>query len=265
MKIHIDSGKDIPLIELVDFIYTRGASKITRVDQQRIVNVTADVDKEKINMTAVVADLKPWLDTLMQDYPRLYITLEGEQQEQKESLLHLGLGVVFVLFVIYALLAIPFASYLQPFIVMSIIPFSIIGAIFGHVIMGMSLSISSLMGVLALIGVVVNDSLVLVDYVNKQVKSGTALYDAVCRAGQARFRPILLTSLTTFAGLLPLYFEKSSQAQFLIPMAISLGFGILFATFITLLLIPVNYMILEDFRALFRRLFKRKKDGNVIP
>jgi multidrug efflux pump subunit AcrB len=264
LKIHIDSGKDIPLIELVEFVYARGASKITRVDQQRIVNVTADVNKEKINMPAVVADLKPWLDTLIQDYPRIYMSLEGEQQEQKESLLHLGLGVIFVLFVIYALLAIPFASYLQPFIVMSIIPFSVIGAIFGHIIVGMSLSISSLMGILALIGVVVNDSLVLVDYVNKQIKRGVPLYEAVCNAGQARFRPILLTSLTTFAGLLPLYFEKSTQAQFLIPMAVSLGFGILFATFITLLLIPVNYMILEDFRGLFGRLFKGKTAGDKL-
>ncbi len=258
LKIVTPQGQSIPLIELVNFVYAQSAAKISRIDQQRIVNITADTNKQKVNMGAVMTDLQPWLNELLKTYPSIYFDFEGEQKEQRESMTQLALGFVFVLFVIYALLAIPFASYSQPFIVMSVIPFSIIGAIFGHMIVGISLSISSLMGLLALAGVVVNDSLVLVDYVNKQRQSNIPLYEAICNAGQARFRPILLTSLTTFVGLLPLYFEKSTQAQFLIPMAVSLGFGILFATFISLILIPINYMILEDFKNLFNRLFRKK-------
>jgi len=137
--------------------------------------------------------------------------------------------------------------------VMLVIPFGVVGGVLGHIIMDMNLSIMSYMGMLALCGVVINDSLVLVDYINKRRAEGLALFDAVRNAGVARFRPILLTSLTTFFGLMPLIFEKSTQAQFLIPMAVSLGFGILFATFVTLLLIPVNYMLLEDIKSLFRR------------
>jgi multidrug efflux pump subunit AcrB len=138
-------------------------------------------------------------------------------------------------------------------IVMLVIPFGVIGALLGHLLMGMSLSISSLLGMLALAGVVVNDSLVLVDYVNQRRREGVSVRDAVYTAGGARFRPVLLTSVTTFAGLMPLIFEKSTQAQFLIGMAVSLGFGILFATAITLVLIPMNYLILEDISRLIRR------------
>ena len=149
------------------------------------------------------------------------------------------------------MLAIPFKSYVQPLIVMSVIPFGLVGAILGHATLGMNMSIMSIMGMLALSGVVVNDSLVLVDYVNRRVREGHSMIAAATMAGTARFRAVMLTSLTTFAGLVPLIFEKSTQAQFLIPMAVSLGFGILFATTITLLLVPVNYMILEDIKGLF--------------
>ena len=250
LKIRTAEGKEIPLMEVAEFIYDRGAVKITRIDRQRIVNVTADINKEKVDAANVIAELDEWLSDVLKGYPSVIFDLEGEQKEQKESMATLKIGLLFVLFIIYALLAIPFGSYLQPLIVMGVIPFSIIGAVLGHVLLGISLSISSLMGILALTGVVVNDSLVLVDYVNKRVKEGHPLQDAVRKAGGARFRPILLTSLTTFVGLLPLIFEKSTQAQFLIPMAVSLGFGILFATFITLILIPASYMILEDFKRL---------------
>jgi len=194
-------------------------------------------------------------------YPGVSFSLEGEAREQRESFGSLGYGLLFVLFSIYALLAIPFRSYLQPLIVMSVIPFGAAGAMLGHMIMGMNLTIFSLMGMLALTGVVVNDSLVLVDYINRRRREGMALLEAVSTAGIARLRPVLLTSLTTFAGLTPLIFEKSTQAQFLIPMAVSLGFGILFATFITLLLVPLNYLILEDLRRIARRLTGRAEDG----
>jgi multidrug efflux pump subunit AcrB len=175
--------------------------------------------------------------------------MAGEARDQKESTQELMYGMYGLLLVIYILLAVPFKSYAQPLVVMMVIPFGIVGAVIGHWIMGMNLTLLSLMGVLALSGVVVNDSLVLVDFVNKKRNQGMALFDAVFAAGGRRFRPVLLTSLTTFVGLMPLLFEKSTQAQFLIPMAVSLGFGILFATVITLFLVPVNYLIMEDFKA----------------
>ncbi|MEO1171864.1 MAG: efflux RND transporter permease subunit, partial [Myxococcota bacterium] len=153
---------------------------------------------------------------------------------------------------IYTLLAIPFKSYMQPLIVMSAIPFGMVGAVGGHMLMGYSLSVISMFGVIALSGVVVNDSLVLVAAVNEYRRGGTPLVDAVARGGMRRLRPILLTSLTTFFGLAPMILETSVQARFLIPMALSLGFGILFATVIIVLLVPALYMIIEDGRALFK-------------
>lgn len=158
-----------------------------------------------------------------------------------------------MLFAIYALLAIPFRSYLQPLMVMLVIPYSVGGAIVGHMIMGMNLSFMSMLGILALCGVVVNDSLVLVDFINRRRREGMPIIEAVLTAGGARFRPILLTSLTTFVGLAPLLLETSTQAQFLIPMAVSLGFGILFGTLLSLLLVPAGYLILEDFASFFSR------------
>ena len=165
-------------------------------------------------------------------------------------------GVLFALLLIYALLAVPFRSYLQPLIVMSSIPFGLVGAVWGHVIMGMDLTLLSMFGMVALIGVLVNDSLVMVDFINRTHRAGTPLEEAVRQAGAARFRPILLTSLTTFAGLTPLLLETSLQAKFLIPMAISLGFGVLFATFVTLMLIPTIYMMLEDAKRLLSMVLK---------
>jgi multidrug efflux pump subunit AcrB len=197
------------------------------------------------------SDLKIYLDELIVQYPGVSHSLEGEAKEQRESFGSLGWALLFVFFIIYALLAIPFKSYIQPIIVMSIIPFGMIGAVIGHWIMGLPLTIMSLLGMLALIGVVVNDSLVLVDFINKKRTEGGELMAAVLTAGAARFRPVMLTSLTTFIGLMPLLFEQSTQAQFLIPMAVSLGFGILFATFITLILVPVNYLIVERLKAIF--------------
>ncbi len=146
-------------------------------------------------------------------------------------------------------------SYIQPIIIISVIPFGVIGAIFGHFIMEHNLSFLSILGLTALIGIVVNDSLVLLDYINQQLKSGSTILDAALNAGSARFRAVMLTSLTTFIGLLSLMFEKSLQAQFLIPMAISLGFGSLFATFVTLIMIPTNILITEDIKWVLTRIF----------
>ncbi|MGB6409716.1 MAG: efflux RND transporter permease subunit, partial [Candidatus Deferrimicrobiaceae bacterium] len=175
----------------------------------------------------------------------------GEEKERKESMESMKKGFTMAMIGIFALLAIPFRSYSQPLLIMAAIPFGVVGAVAGHLIMGYSLSILSFFGIVALAGVVVNDSLLLIDTVNIKRREGTELQTALGDAGTRRFRPILLTSLTTFFGLSPMILETSVQAQFLIPMAISLGFGILFATGITLLLIPCLYMMLEDVRRLF--------------
>ncbi len=258
MRIRTPDGAEVPFGEVASAEYGRGFAQIRRVDRNRTINVTADVNKETADIEAIKRDLNDFLAEAVPGYAGVSFTLEGEAREQRESFGSLGYGLMFVLFVIYALLAIPFRSYLQPLIVMSVIPFGAAGAMLGHMIMGMSLTIMSLMGMLALTGVVVNDSLVLVDYINRRRAEGMPLMEAVSTAGAARLRPVLLTSLTTFAGLTPLIFEKSTQAQFLIPMAVSLGFGILFATFITLLLVPLNYLVLEDLRGLARRIFSRR-------
>lgn len=252
MRIRTDAGVAVPFADVAQADIGRGYSTINRIDRHRTVNVMADVNKESADIEAIKRDIVEFLGQTKLRFPDIYFSLEGEAKEQRESFGSLFYGLIFVSFIIYALLAIPFRSYVQPLIVMSVIPFGIIGAVIGHMMLGMKLSIMSLMGMLALMGVVVNDSLVLVDYINRRRREGMALTDAVRIAGVARFRPVLLTSLTTFVGLMPLILEKSTQAQFLIPMAVSLGFGILFATFITLLLIPVNYMILEDMATLIR-------------
>ncbi|MFW5427483.1 MAG: efflux RND transporter permease subunit [Methylophagaceae bacterium] len=254
LRIQTPSGADVPLSEVAYINIDSGSASISRVDRQRIINVTADLNKEKTSANTVVADLKEWLPKLLKNHPSVFVDMEGEQLEQKKFSNSLKFGFITALLMIYVLLAIPFGSYTQPLMVMSVIPFSIIGAIGGHAIMGISLSISSVMGVLALIGVVVNDSLVLVDYTNKRIKAGASVEKAIRIAGGARFRPILLTSLTTFAGLTPLIMDKSTQAQFLIPMAVSLGFGILFATMLTLVLIPTFYLIVEDIKNVFRNM-----------
>jgi multidrug efflux pump subunit AcrB len=244
------SGGSVPLSHVARLIPGKSPSTISRIDRFRTANVKADVEKQNTNMTVLQADLKMYLDELLLQYPGVSHSLEGEAKEQRESFGSLAWSLLFVFFIIYALLAIPFKSYLQPVIVMSVIPFGMIGAVIGHWIMGMELTIMSLLGMLALIGVVVNDSLVLVDFINKKRAEGMYLIDAVLKAGASRFRPVMLTSLTTFIGLMPLLFEQSTQAQFLIPMAVSLGFGILFATFITLILVPVNYLIVERLKEL---------------
>ncbi len=251
LSIRTPAGNSVPLDSVASIDVGRGFAQIRRVDRRRTVNVQADVDKSTANVEGIKRDLTELAADLEQEFPDLRISLEGEAREQRESFGSLKVGLLFVLMVIYALLAIPFKSYLQPFLVMAVIPFGVVGGVLGHMLMGMSLSVMSYMGMLALIGVVVNDSLVLVDWVNRQRAKGAELFDAVKSAGVARFRAVILTSLTTFFGLIPLIFETSTQAQFLIPMAVSLGYGILFATMVTLILIPVNYLVLEDIKRLF--------------
>jgi len=254
MRIRTPDGQAVPFAEVAVAEMGKSLPAIRRVDRNRTLNVTADIEEGRGNVEAVKASLsEDFLPRLLAAHPEVSFSLEGEAREQQESFESLRYGIILVLFSIYAMLAIVFRSYLQPFIIMLVIPFSVIGAIGFHVIRGDMLSIMSVLGILALIGVVVNDSLVLVDYVNRRRNEGFSLLRAVSKAGVARFRPILLTSLTTIGGLTPLLLEKSRQAQFLIPMAVSLAGGIAFATLLTLLLVPMLYLIFEDIGKAARR------------
>jgi multidrug efflux pump subunit AcrB len=265
MRIRTASGAEVPFRIAGTAEPGRGFASIRRVDRRRAINVTADIDPEKANTTEVVASLRnEALPRVMNGFPGVRYSLEGEQREQHDTLAGLRRGFGIALVMIFALLAIPFKSYLQPMIVMTAIPFGILGAVGGHVIMGIDLTALSLFGIIALTGVVVNDSLVMVDFINRSYRGGMPLRDAIVKAGSARFRPIVLTSLTTFAGLLPLILERSMQAQFLIPMAVSLAFGVLFATFITLILVPIGYRILEDVRHGVARLLRRRGDDEAV-
>jgi multidrug efflux pump subunit AcrB len=256
MRIRTAIGGEVPFSVVAEAAGGRGYASIRRVNRQRTINVTADVDENQGNAAEVLADLKAnVLPAILADLSGVQYSFEGEQREQAETLAGLLRGFLFALLVIYALMAIPFRSYIQPLIVMSSIPFGFVGAVWGHLIMGLNLTMLSLFGLVALAGIVVNDSIVLVHYVNRRRAQGVRVEEAVRQAGFARFRAILLTSLTTFAGLSPLLLERSMQAKFLVPMAVSLGFGVMFATFITLMIVPALYLILDDIKRVAVRLF----------
>ena len=253
MRVRAPNGQEIPFEQVATFTVGQGFDSIIRVDGKRSVTVTAAVDKALMDPSEVTNDV---IDKLMPDllerYPNVAFQLQGNSKEQADAMLSLMKGLLFALFAIYTLLAIPLKSYSQPFIIMSVIPFGIVGAIIGHLVLGMAVSVLSICGIIALSGVVVNDSLIMVDFVNRARKEGFSLMEAAISAGTQRFRAIILTSLTTFMGLMPIVFEKSLQAQIVIPMAISLAFGILFATIITLLLVPALYLILNDLKNVFK-------------
>ena len=251
-----DGSRTVELQAVADIEPSVTPVALHRIDQQRTTSISTDVDKQTADIEAIKRGLTDFLDGVLASNPNITYELAGEAKEQREALQSLIVGGFLVLIAIYALLAIPFKSYWQPFIVMSVIPLGFVGAALGHMIMGANLSLLSFMGLLALTGVVVNDSLVLVDYINKQRKAGHELMEAVLNAGAARFRPVMLTSLTTFAGLTPILLEKSTQAQFLQPMAISLGFGILFATIITLVIVPINYIVFHEIGKGIKRLLE---------
>jgi len=247
MRIRLPDGTEIPFRTVAEVEYGRGYSTIKRVDRRRVVSVLADVDGAVANANEINAALNATvLPGLMKKYPGLQYRHAGEQREINESLGSLKTNFLIALLAIYGLLAVQFRSYSQPAIVMSAIPFGIVGATIGHLLMGFNLGLLSMFGIVALSGVVVNDALIMIDLINRERKSGIELSQVLCDCATRRFRPIMLTTLTTFCGLLPMIAEKSLQARFLIPMAISLAFGVLFATCITLLLVPSLYMILED-------------------
>jgi multidrug efflux pump subunit AcrB len=254
LRIRTPAGGQAPFATVAEAQFGRGYAAIRRVDRARAINVTAETDPAKADPNRITAELRAsFLPQLKAKYPGLRYTFEGERREQRDTMGGLLRGFAIAMFLIYALLAVPLRSYLQPLIIMSAIPFGLIGAVLGHILLGMDLTILSMFGTVALAGVVVNDNLVLVDYVNRRRRAGAPLLQAVRESGAARFRPILLTSMTTFAGLTPLMLEKSVQAQFLIPMGVSLAFGVMFATMISLLLVPSLYVILEDVKALLAR------------
>jgi multidrug efflux pump subunit AcrB len=258
MRIRAPDGSEVPFNQVAEVNMEEGYAAIERAQRRRVIVVTADVDETVTNANELRTDLeKRFLPQLELNYPGLRYAMEGEGKEQKESLSDVVNGFVIALFLIYALLAIPFKSFTQPFVVMSAIPFGMVGAVIGHLIMGLNLSLLSLFGIVGLAGVVVNDSLVLIHATNRIREQGVSPREAITQGGALRFRAIILTSLTTFAGLTPMILERSLQAQFLIPMAVSLGFGVLFATVITLLLIPCGYMILEDVHNLVEKLKAR--------
>ena len=248
MRIRTANGGKIPFLRAAALNPGRGYSVIHRRDRKRVFNVMASTSG-KTNPEAILSELSTGLlPQLTRDYPGLSWSLAGEAERHKESIDSMKIGFTLALLGIYVLMAVPFKSYIQPLLVMIAIPFGFVGAVWGHLLTGYNLSIMSLFGMVALAGVVVNDSLILIDFINRAVRKGIPVYQAVLESGQRRFRPIILTSLTTFFGLVPIMSETSIQAKFLVPMALSLGYGILFATFITLLLTPSLYLILEDIR-----------------
>ena len=297
MKIRLTDGSEVPFTEVASATFGRADATIQRTDQRRAIRITADVDKAQgANATEIVRELtsgnqahpymKVWgnnlrnwirerrgmepiqlpeikkgaLTLIEEQFPGVNYSFEGEQKDQAQSVSEMGRKAVLALLGMYVLMAIPLRSYIQPMIVMCVIPFGLVGAVIGHLLLGFNFSIMSMCGIVALAGVVVNDSLVLVDYVNRKRAEGLSLHDAAWEAGAARFRPILLTSLTTFAGLTPMLLETDVQALFLVPMAVSLSFGILFATLITLILVPAVYLMLEDAGLARERRKKRREE-----
>lgn len=247
MRLRVAGGGEVPFSTVATLVEGRTPATIRRARGCRKASVTADVDLAVANTNEIVADLKATvLPDLLREFPSVRYSFEGEQREQAETMGGLTAGFVFAALLIYTLLALAFGSFLQPVIVLVAVPFGALGAILGHWALGQDLTFLSFIGLLAMAGVVVNDSMILVDFVNRARAQGTSALAAVLAAGPRRFRAIFLTSLTTFAGLTPLLAETSVQAQFLIPMAISLAFGVLFSTLVTLVLVPALYLVLED-------------------
>ena len=248
------AGAQVPLATVADVRIGRGYAKIDRADRRRVVTVNADVDESVGNSTQINAELEAGvLPRLVEECPGLSFRFAGQQREQTESMASLQANCAVALLAIFALLGIQFKSYVQPLIVMVAIPFGLVGAVLGHIIMGFKLSFLSGFGIVALTGVVVNDSLIMIDLINRLRGENMPLHQLIIEAGTRRFRPIMLTTLTTFCGLTPMILERSLQARFLVPMAISLAFGVLFATVVTLVMIPTLYAILEDIRGRYAR------------
>jgi multidrug efflux pump subunit AcrB len=254
MTIRLPDGTEVPALSVAELTPTIGNSTINRTDGQRTINVIASADREAVAPETILVEMfRKHIPQLMEDYPGVSVSQAGEAEERTRAVSGLASSSLVALMVIYTLLAVPLKSYLLPLVVMASIPFGFIGAILGHQIMNYDLVFFSLLGMIALSGVVINSSLVLVDFINRNRRvNGMALREAVIDSGMSRFRPIFLTSVTTFMGLLPLMVIRDFDTAPFVPLAVSLGFGVVFSTAVTLILIPALYVILEDFLSLFR-------------
>ncbi len=252
LRIRTGDGHDRPLTEVAEIDVVRGYSEINRIDQKRSITISADVDEATGNARNTVSDLqKAFIPTLLAEHPSVKVRWEGQQEQTQESVRSLLFATGVALMVMFVLLTLEFKAYAQPLLILAIIPFGIIGAIFGHFVRGLPLTMFSFFGIVALTGVVINDSIVLIDFINRRVRNGLPIDQALLEAGQRRFRPVILTSATTIAGLLPILLETSFQAQILIPMATSLSFGLLLATLLVLILVPTFFRIYVDLVGLF--------------
>jgi multidrug efflux pump subunit AcrB len=247
LKVQTPSGANVSLSTVANIRFTRAPSRIERKDGAQILSIGAQPVNEEVDVLGIAKRITPQLDELCRD-ANLSYQFTGYVAEAEETRRQTILGAVLMLMTLYGLLAIPLKSVTQPIYVMLAVPFAIIGALLGHIMMDMTPSYLSIFGMLALAGISVNDTLVMVDYVNRRLAEGVSLYQAALDAGARRFRPIMLTSVTTFVGLLPLLMDRSLQAQFLIPMAVSLAFGVLFATAVTLFLVPCSLLLGQDIR-----------------
>lgn len=264
MRIRTRAGGEVPFEAVAEVDYQRAYTSIQRTDRQRTVTVKANVNKEIANTGEIVTDIQEkYVDQWKAKYPDVEVSFEGQQRRQNEFVQSLANGFGLALIAIYILLAVAFNSYSQPFIILTALPFAYMGAVVGHFILGMNLSLYSIMGIVAAAGVVVNDNLVLLDYINRLRKKGETALRAVEIAAEERFRPIFLTSFTTFIGLLPMMSETSLQAQFLIPTVVSLAFGVLYSTMATLFLVPIVYLYFNDFRKNILGAFKGKKSDGI--
>ncbi|AUM11287.1 efflux RND transporter permease subunit [Ketobacter alkanivorans] len=247
MSIRMRDGSTVPLLTIADIEYGEGAAQINRHNRRRVIRVRAKLDDNVTSTPKVMMAIqKEYLDSIPESFPGMNWDVSGVQKEKDEFKDYLFKAYWIAILGMYVMMATLFRSYAQPLMVMFAIPFGIIGALVGHLVVGMDVTLWSLVGMIAVSGIVVNDNLVLVDFMNRNKERGIDLMESIRRAGAARFRPIMLTSLTTFGGLVPLMLETSLQAQFLIPMAISIAFGVLFATLVSLILVPATYHILYD-------------------
>ncbi len=254
-------GEKVYFSEVAELTEAPGSSKIIRSDQKRSITVLADVDQKEGNTLQITSQVRKRFADLQARYPGYKLEFKGERQELEQSMQDLLKSFLVAVLLVYLILGALFKSYIQPLVVMLAIPFAANGVVLGHTVMGLSLGLLSLMGMVALAGVVVNDSLLLVSFVNELRREGTPLVQALLRSGQLRLRPILLTTLTTVAGLTPLGFFASGQAKFLAPMAISIIFGLTVSTVLTLIIIPCSYAIVEEFRQAIRSFFGLQRDA----
>ena len=264
MRIATPAGNMVPLCEVARVTETRGAAAIRRIDQRRTVTVSADVDESQTNAELIIGELRATIADLEREHPGVRMDFAGAKRETTKSLGSLRRDFLIALALVYVMLAGLFKSYTQPLVVLTAVPFGAVGAVAGHYLMGYPLTILSMIGLVALTGIVVNDGLILVDFINRQRADGSPVFDAVITAAKRRLRAILLTSLTTILGLAPLMTETSFQAKFLIPMAISLSFGLAFATALTLVVVPAIYLIVVDVKRAARRIWFGPEPATAI-